>query len=295
MNFLSKLSESKKIKQCIADLFEELFKRSADTKTINYHYLRILGGLSLDDLRNNLMNSLEYKLSYPIGDVSKLNNEERMKKEWDARAKLDHKFVIHAVPNETEEGFWNSGQHDLDFILGRTVGISQHELIPGINDPQKMRCLEIGCGVGRILIPMSKIFGEVIGVDISTEMVILGKKNVENIKNCKILQNSGSDLTIFSDNYFDFCYSLIVFQHLLDKQTVEKYFKEVSRVLKNDGIFWVQVRGITDDFPKEITTWSGIQFTSEEIHQIALQNNFKVMQEFGENTGYYCLIFKCLK
>ena len=28
-----------------------------------------------------------------------------------------------------------------------------------------MRILEIGCGIGRLLIPMSEIFGQVIGVD----------------------------------------------------------------------------------------------------------------------------------
>ena len=158
-----------------------------------------------------------------------------------------------------------------------------------------MRCLEIGCGVGRILIPISKIFGEVVGVDISSEMVNLGKKNIENIENCKILQNSGSDLTIFSDDSFDFCYSFIVFQHIVDKVTIIKYFKEVSRVLKNNGLFWVQIRGIVDDSPKEITSWNGVQFTSEEIHQIGLKNNLHVVKEFGENTYYYCLIFKCSK
>ena len=45
----------------------------------------------------------------------------------------------------------------------------------------EMRILEIGCGIGRILIPMSKIFGDCIGIDISSEMVRQGQKYVENI------------------------------------------------------------------------------------------------------------------
>jgi len=34
-----------------------------------------------------------------------------------------------------------------------------------------MRVLEIGCGVGRIILQMSEIFGEVIGIDVSGKMV----------------------------------------------------------------------------------------------------------------------------
>ena len=57
-----------------------------------------------------------------------------MEKEWDARAKFDHKFTIHSVENETEQEFWNSGYSDLDFILGRKVGPANHNLIPGKNN-----------------------------------------------------------------------------------------------------------------------------------------------------------------
>ena len=39
-----------------------------------------------------------------------------------------------------------------------------------------MKILEIGCGIGRLLIPMSKFFGESIGVDVSSEMVFHATK-----------------------------------------------------------------------------------------------------------------------
>ena len=159
MKFISKTSESEKIKQDIANLFEELFKRTAETETINYHYLRILSGLSFDDLRNEFKNSLEYKITHPLDDTTKLNPEERMKAEWDERAKMDARFAIFAVPNTSEEDFWKSGIKDRDMILGK--GLSRYDLIFNGKESNHMKCIEIGCGIGRILVPMSEIFEEV--------------------------------------------------------------------------------------------------------------------------------------
>ena len=79
---------------------------------------------------------------------------------------------------------------------------------------------------------MRKIFGNATGIDISSEMVQLGQKYVSDIPNCNIVENNGTDLAEFSDNSFDFCYSFIVFQHIPEKQIVENYIKEVSRILK---------------------------------------------------------------
>ena len=158
-----------------------------------------------------------------------------------------------------------------------------------------MRILEIGCGIGRLLIPMSKIFGQVVGVDVSPEMIHKGEKYVENIQNCKIFENNGIDLSEFSDNYFDFCFSFIVFQHIPEKKIVEKYISEVSRVLKSECLFRFQVRGTITSKPDQITTWDGVQFTSNEIHKIAEINGFEIVEEGNDKEEYYWLTFKSKK
>jgi len=160
---------------------------------------------------------------------------------------------------------------------------------------KNMKILEIGCGIGRILIPMSKIFGDVVGIDVSSEMVSLSQKHIAGIENCQILENNGVDLSLFSDDYFDFCYSFIVFQHIPEKNIIENYIKEVSRILKPDCLFRFQVRGKVSDKPSEITTWDGVQFTSKEIHILAEQNNFEIIEESDENDEYYWLTFKIKK
>ena len=238
-------------------------------------------------------NSHEYKLAHPIELDKDTPIDIKMKKEWDARAKMDQLFVIATGPSQTEENFWNSGIEDSKKISG--MGTQRFQEITKNKDPSKMRILEIGCGIGRILLPMSKIFGESIGIDISTEMVQQGQKYFANIPDCKILENNGIDLALFSDNYFDFCYSFIVFQHIPEKKIVEKYIEEVSRVLKPTCLFRFQVRGTISKKPTVVTTWDGVQFTSDEIHKIAKNYNFEIIEEGNDKDEYYWLTFKLIK
>ena len=212
-----------------------------------------------------------------------------MKSDWDARAKYDVQFSIRAVDSQTNKEFWDSGLADRELIIGDNT--PRYDMIMQSRAPKDLKVLEIGCGIGRLLIPMARIFGKVVGVDVSSEMVKLGKEKILDIKNCEILQNSGSDLSFLEDNYFDFCYSFIVFQHIPEKSIVSKYIAEVSRVLKPKGIFRFQVRGITKTKPTKITTWDGVSFTSKEIHEYADENNFEVLEE---NSGgeYFWLTFQ---
>ena len=128
-----------------------------------------------------------------------------------------------------------SGFRDRDKILG--VSTKRYQQIFKNGNPKKMKVLEIGCGMGRMLIPMSEIFGEAIGVDISENMIEAAKKHMKNISNCKVFKTNGSDLSIIEDDSIDFCYSIIVFQHIPEKEIVRNYIHEVSRVLKPENKF----------------------------------------------------------
>ena len=107
--------------------------------------------------------------------------------------------------------------------------------------------------------------------------------------------NAETELHQFPDQSFDFCYSFIVFQHIPDKKIVENYIREVSRILKPDCLFRFQVRGTISTKPQEITTWDGVQFSSNEIHQMAKKYNFDIIEEGDENSEYYWLTFKTTK
>jgi len=222
-----------------------------------------------------------------------LSPSEWMKKDWDERAKVDVLYFVYTRFNQTEKDFWNSkGPRDKK-ILG--VNTQRFDQIIKNKNPKKMRILEIGCGVGRVILPMSEIFGEVIGIDVSGKMVEIAQKYLRNEPNCKVYENNGMDLSMFPENYFDFCYSIITFQHVPEKEIVLNYVKEVYRVLKPGCLFRFQVIGDTKNKPSKFDTWSGIHFTSQEIHKIAQEHKFKILEESGQFDQYYWLTFKSKK
>ena len=279
--------------EIIRKCFFQVLKREPDYTTL-YSFLDLFVNKKIDEseLISKLKNSIEYKISHPT-DLHNLSAEELMKTDWDERARIDEKFAIRAVLNQKEEEFWKSGKDDCISILG--IGTKTFELISNGKNPKNMKVLEIGCGIGRILIPMANIFGEVVGIDVSHEMVNSGKKYIERIPKCKIFETNGSDLSILSSDYFDFCYSFIVFQHIPEKEIVKNYIKEISRVLKKDCIFIFQVRGNINTKPRETNTWDGVRFSSNEMHQFADDYNFEILKETDDNKEYYWLTFKSIK
>ena len=286
--------------EIVRKCYRDLLNREPDQDGFN-HYVGLLKKDEIDNtqLINIFKNSPEYKSVHDVGTVShpieidpNTPTDFRMKKEWDARAELDPLLVIAISHSQNEDDFWNSGVIDCKEILGMEE--QRFSNIVKNKEPSNMRILEIGCGIGRILIPMAKIFGETIGVDVSSEMVQLGQKYVTNTPNCKILESNGINLSLFPDNHFDFCYSYIVFQHIPEKKIVEQYIEEVSRVLKLGCLFRFQVRGIVTTKPKG-TTWDGVQFNSEEIRTTAKKNNFEILEESDFKQEYYWLTFRAKK
>jgi ubiquinone/menaquinone biosynthesis C-methylase UbiE len=99
------------------------------------------------------------------------------------------------------------------------------------------KILEIGCGVGRLVKKLKNNGKDVIGVDASEDMV----------KNSNILQD-GLDIRLcvgdgnlgFSNNTFDFVFSIITFQHIPNINAIKKYIGESYRVL-NKGYFKFQI------------------------------------------------------
>lgn len=278
----------------VRNYYLKLLNREPDAEGWN-NYVRLMETKEIDEskLVEIFKNSIEYKLSNPIEIDKDTPTDIKMKKEWDERAKMDHRFVIATGHSQSEEDFWESGITECNGILGKNT--PRFQKIIENKKPSKMNVLELGCGIGRILIPMRKIFGNMIGIDISSEMIQLGQKYVANIPNCSIVENNGIDLSEFKDNHFDFCYSFIVFQHIPEKKIVRNYIKEVSRILKPGCLFRFQVRGTVSTKPYKITTWDGVQFTSDEIHKIAKDTNFEIIEEGNDKEEYYWLTFQSKK
>ncbi len=75
------------------------------------------------------------------------------------------------------------------------------------------RALDFGCGVGRLLIPLSVRCGEVIGVDVSKSMLAEAEKNLRE-KGCENVSLVNSLEALPEEPKLDFVHSFIVFQHI---------------------------------------------------------------------------------
>ena len=88
--------------------------------------------------------------------------------------------------------------------------------------------LEIGCGIGRLLVPLADKYSECnfYGLDISDEMINLAPKR-DNIK----YQEVGNNL--------DLIYSMLVFQHIEHQEKIN-YIKLAYDKLKDEGNLFFQ-------------------------------------------------------
>jgi len=213
---------------------------------------------------------------------------ETMRKDWDRRARENARHYVENSRTEWSDAeFFESGRLSLaEQILNDTGNICQGK------DPQTMRVLEIGCGAGRLTLPLAELFGEVHGVDVSGEMVARAREALAAHPNAHVYQNNGCDLSVLPPLEFDFAFSMIVFQHIPSYEVIENYVREVHRLLRPGALFKFQVEGGTD-FNRvwEADTWQGVAFTEEQARDMALRCGFEFRYSAGVGDQYFWLWF----
>ncbi len=205
---------------------------------------------------------------------------QRMQQDWNARAQEDAHFYV---------AFGRRGQDDAEFFeTAREVvkGLEwEMRRLPKAIRPRARRALEIGCGPGRLMKPMSRYFGEIHGVDVSDEMIRRAAKNLEDVPHAHPHHTSGSDLAPFADESFDLVYSYAVFQHIPSGEVVFNYLNEAVRVLKPGGIIRAQINGLPKT-AKVYDTWSGVRVSAEEVQEFARKQGLQLLALEGVNTQY---------
>jgi len=198
-----------------------------------------------------------------------------MKGDWDSFARRDAPWHIIMAEGRDEATFRASGQRDAAMIYEAVA-----EALPS-----RQRVLEIGCGIGRLLEPMSEHFRELYGVDISGEMVRQGRARLAHLPNVRLEEVDGSGALPFADDTFDFCYSYITFHHIPYKNIVLRYIVEAHRVLAPGGIFHFHLFGrregawqnVRETFTKK-NTWRGCKFTHRELLAATRQAGFEIIE-----------------
>ena len=200
---------------------------------------------------------------------------EQMRSDWNERAGEDAYYYV---------AFGRREQDDDEFFA------TAADLIQGLElDLKRLRArdaaLEIGCGPGRLMRPLSRHFTEIHGVDVSDEMIRLARQRLQAVPNAFPHHGSGSDLGLFPNNKFDFVYSYAVFQHIPSKEVVFQYLREAHRVLKPGGILRCQLNGLPPQ-ARQYDTWSGVRITPREIVDFTREQNFQLLALEQIDTQY---------
>jgi ubiquinone/menaquinone biosynthesis C-methylase UbiE len=143
----------------------------------------------------------------------------------------------------------------LTFNVGTSFKKAGAKLIQHLIEPggmkQSDRVLDVGCGIGRVAVPLTKYLneqGSYEGFDIVAKSIDWCRKNITqkypnfhfqlaDIYN-KQYNPKGKYISSrykfpYDDNSFDFVFLTSVFTHMLP-QDVDNYLSEISRVLKTD-------------------------------------------------------------
>jgi SAM-dependent methyltransferase len=203
-----------------------------------------------------------------------------MQRDWNERAREDaHFYVAFGRREQDNEEFFATAAEvvkGLEWELKRFTGPVNR---------RAWRALEIGCGPGRLLRPMSKHFGEIHGIDVSDEMIARAAANLRGIPHAHVHHTSGADLAPFADESFDFVYSYAVFQHIPSRDVVMQYLRESVRVLRPGGLLRVQINGL-DQAAKQYDTWSGVRISAQEVREFAREHGLQLLALEGARTQY---------
>jgi SAM-dependent methyltransferase len=208
-----------------------------------------------------------------------------MSRDWNRRARSDVRYYV-ALGRKSQswQDFFRSGE---DLVRGLEKELDR---ISSTTAPGERRALEIGCGPGRLMLPLSRHFREIHGVDVSDGMIRLARQNLSAVAHAHVHVADGTSLEQFSDESFDFAYSYAVFQHIPSREVVLNYLKETRRVLRNGGVARMQFNGLEASSGK-YDTWTGVRFEAGEIAAFAREQDLQLLALEGVNTQYMWATF----
>lgn len=214
---------------------------------------------------------------------------ETMRADWDKRARENARHYVQDATHEWDDReFFRSGEIN----VANDVMADMLRICGGTRSPWDLRMLEIGCGVGRMTRMLARIFGHVTAIDISEEMISRARENLKGLQNVTLVLGDGCSLTSLESEQFDFAFSFIVFQHIPSYEVIQRYCKEVFRVLRPGSLFKFQVQGDTSLDRAEHDTWLGVPVSESKARALADGSGFQLELMQGEGSQIFWLWFR---
>ncbi|HET7856493.1 MAG TPA: class I SAM-dependent methyltransferase [Gaiellaceae bacterium] len=155
-----------------------------------------------------------------------------MRERWDLRARSDAFAYIETVREvPSVDSFFALGEHFAQVLADPVLG-----------NVERSRALDLGCGVGRVTRALAQRFDDVVGVDVSAEMVRRAKElhPAAEFPNVTFEATDGVHVPLEAESV-DFVFSYEVFQHLPSREVIRGNLVEVARVLRPDGLALIHV------------------------------------------------------
>lgn len=196
------------------------------------------------------------------------NLTDGMRDYWDARAQENAAFYVDTTCD------YDAPDMEQFFETGNEV-VREALLDAPVQPAGRVRALEIGPGLGRICRALAPHFDQVVGLDVSAEMVRQARALVDD-PNVTFEVGDGITLQPVQDASVDFVVTFTVLQHLPDRSAIVGYLREAARVLGPGGVLAAQWNG--DAHPRRYrlrSAWWQLQRSlgvgSKQDHRVAPQ------------------------
>jgi SAM-dependent methyltransferase len=156
--------------------------------------------------------------------------------DWERFAAEDPEFYI---CTEMGRAPHTSAQRQMFFAEGEEA---TSRLLRQVEDelPGWSLAIEIGCGIGRLLVPHSRRFSEVRGVDVSPTMLAGARAVAEEQGQHNVRTYLPHEAWDVPPANADYVYSYLVFQHITEPRAIAEYATRTARALRKGGIAQLQ-------------------------------------------------------
>ncbi len=220
---------------------------------------------------------------------------------WENFAREDAAFFIRTEnADQSEDGsFVQSGEHDADLLY-----VHASPYITNLGS-----ALEIGAGIGRLVLPQAKRFAHVTATDISPTMLAkLRQRAVQaESKNITTLQTTAAWDAPQAEGFpYDYIYTYACFQHIEDASIIEAYLQRVAGALKPEGIFQAHLdtrpQPLSYRLRNKLPDWLLTQTHRKNIRRVrrsadwfrttASRHGLELVHQYLEDTADHIFIFK---
>ena len=239
---------------------KDSFKLQIDLVNSKIHHLQ-----TLQDALTKAYNSPDLSWNMILSLVQLSNEESNIIEQYKNTKNLNDRILLHEKYSTNKQGWFNWLFENIDFSR--------------VN-----RLLELGCGNGKLW-QENKIDlrnREIFLSDISEGMVEEVRKKLGTDFNCIVVD---AEKIPFKDNYFD---TIIANHMLFYLNDLDEGLKEISRVLKTNGVFYCSTYG--KDHMKEITEIckqfdNRIQLSNHNLYDVfGLENGEEILKRYFKNV-----------